>query len=62
MTDAATVTAPPGRLPDLAGRLEAAAGFVEVIKSLQAGHGGTFDGVWGSSCALLAAALARQAP
>src|SRR5579863_4799884 len=62
MTDVATVTAAPGRLPDLAGRLEAAPGFADVLQSLQAGHGATFDGVWGSSCALVAATLAGHAP
>ena len=40
------------RLPD----------FAEVVDSLQAGHAATLDGVWGSSCALVAAALARAAP
>ena len=62
MTDVATVIAAPGRLPDLAGRLEAAPGFADVVQSLQAGHGATLDGVWGSSCALVAATLAGHAP
>ncbi|MES1213224.1 MAG: transcription-repair coupling factor [Singulisphaera sp.] len=61
MTDAATETAAPGRLPDLTGRLEAASGFADVVTSLQSGHGATLDGVWGSSCALVAAALAGHA-
>ena len=50
------------RLKDLAGRLERHAGFAEVVASLQAGHAATLDGVWGSSCALAAATLARHAP
>ncbi|HVU89197.1 MAG TPA: transcription-repair coupling factor [Pirellulales bacterium] len=61
MTDAATETAAPGRLPNLTGRLEAATGFADVVASLRAGHGATLDGVWGSSCALVAATLAGQA-
>jgi transcription-repair coupling factor (superfamily II helicase) len=62
MADGGTLLAAPDRLLQLAGRLEAADGFTEVISSLRAGHGATFDGVWGSSCALVAAALFRQAP
>ncbi|MBI1904504.1 MAG: transcription-repair coupling factor [Planctomycetia bacterium] len=46
-----------GQLKELAGRLTALAGFADVIAALKAGHGATFDGVWGSSCALVAAAL-----
>jgi len=61
MADPATETVAPGRLPNLAGRLEAAPGFADVVKSLQAGHGATLDGVWGSSCALVAATLAAHA-
>lgn len=37
-------------------------GFADVVASLQAGHGGTLGGVWGSSRALVAAALARECP
>jgi len=40
----------------------AAEGFAEVVASLIAGHAATLDGVWGSSCALAAAALAAHAP
>ncbi|MCC6125326.1 MAG: transcription-repair coupling factor [Pirellulales bacterium] len=50
------------RLKELSGRLERHAGFAEVVASLQAGHAATLDGVWGSSCALAAAALARHVP
>jgi transcription-repair coupling factor (superfamily II helicase) len=45
------------RLLQLAGRLRADQGFAEVVAALQAGHGATLGGVWGSSCALAAAAL-----
>ena len=37
-------------------------GFAEVVASLKAGHAATLDGVWGSSCALAAAALAAPRP
>ncbi|HEV7221960.1 MAG TPA: transcription-repair coupling factor [Pirellulales bacterium] len=50
------------RLQQLVGRLERAEGFAEVVASLRAGHGATLDGVRGSSCALVAAALANHAP
>ncbi|HJS06791.1 MAG TPA: transcription-repair coupling factor, partial [Pirellulales bacterium] len=59
------VTAPDrraGSLYFLAERLETHANFAEVIASLAAGHGATLGGVWGSSCALAAAALVRHAP
>src|SRR5689334_1043230 len=63
MTVAAERTAPPAaRLLGLAARLEAQADFAEVLRSLTAGHGATLDGVWGSSCALVVAALAQAAP
>src|SRR5688572_2998368 len=51
-----------GSLYSLAERLETHANFAEVIASLLAGHGATLGGVWGSSCALAAAALVRHAP
>ena len=51
-----------GSLHFLAERLETHANFAEVIASLLAGHGATLGGVWGSSCALAAAALVRHAP
>ncbi|MCH8840177.1 MAG: transcription-repair coupling factor [Planctomycetes bacterium] len=46
-------------LRDLAVQLEQHRGFAEVLASMTAGHGGTLGGVWGSSCALAAAALQR---
>src|SRR4051812_11150375 len=50
------------RLRELAANLELHRGFAEVVASLEAGHGGTLGGVWGSSRALVAAALARSCP
>ena len=38
------------------------AGFAEVVAALWAGHGATLGGVWGSSCALAAAALQGDCP
>ncbi|MCA9236448.1 MAG: hypothetical protein KDA44_13325, partial [Planctomycetales bacterium] len=63
----ATETAPPAargeaNLRALAGQLEQHAGFSAVLSELAAGHGGTLGGVWGSSRALVAAALGRQCP
>jgi len=59
MAQAESVIA-PDRLLELVGCLEVAKGFAEVVASLQAGHGATFDGVRGSSCALVAATLAQH--
>ncbi|MCC7475345.1 MAG: transcription-repair coupling factor [Pirellulales bacterium] len=50
------------RLRELAAQLGSHTGFAEVLASLEAGHGGTLGGVWGSSRALVAAALARACP
>jgi len=59
--DRSTLTGPPHVAPlaELVTHLERHEGFAEVIASLLAGHGGTLGGVWGSSCALVAATLAR---
>jgi transcription-repair coupling factor (superfamily II helicase) len=46
----------------LAAQLETQSGFSEVLASLNAGRAGTLGGVWGSSRALVAAALARHCP
>jgi transcription-repair coupling factor (superfamily II helicase) len=46
-------------LAGLVAHLERHEGCAQVIASLQAGHGGTLGGVWGSSCALVAATLTR---
>ena len=48
------------RLRELAANLNLHCGFADVVASLEAGHGGTLGGVWGSSRALVAAALARS--
>jgi transcription-repair coupling factor (superfamily II helicase) len=50
------------RLRELAAHLNLHRGFADVIASLEAGHGGTLGGVWGSSRALVAAALVRSCP
>lgn len=47
-------------LHELAAQLERQSGFAEVVRSLASGNGGTLGGVWGSSCALTAAALQRS--
>jgi transcription-repair coupling factor (superfamily II helicase) len=49
------------RLRELTDRIERAEGFAQVVASLRAGDAATLDGVWGSSCALVAATLAGQA-
>jgi transcription-repair coupling factor (superfamily II helicase) len=50
------------RLRELAAQLNLHRGFPDVVASLEAGHGGTLGGVWGSSRALVAAALAKSCP
>ena len=57
--DAAAVAS--DRLLELVGCLEREADFAEVVDSLKGGHAATLDGVWGSSCALAAATLAKHA-
>ena len=37
------------RLKELAAQLDLHRGFADVLASLEAGHGGTLGGVWGSS-------------
>ncbi len=49
-------------LPDLIGILRAVPSYQRVIESLRRGSSGTIDGAWGSSCALVAAAVAQDAP
>ncbi len=62
-TEANTAHIAAARLGKLSGGLNAAhQGFADVVASLQAGHGATLDGVWGSSCALVAAALLEHCP
>ena len=47
------------RMRQLPTTLRDYAGFAEAIGALAAGRPASFDGVWGSACALVAAALAR---
>lgn len=49
-------------LRELAAQLERHSGFAQVLESLARGDGGTLGGVWGSSCALAAAAIGHSAP
>ncbi|MGA2030802.1 MAG: DEAD/DEAH box helicase [Thermoguttaceae bacterium] len=62
MAHASMENAAPRQLLELVARLEQQEGFSQVVDSLQAGQGATLDGVWGSACALAAAALAEHAP
>src|SRR6185295_10582409 len=63
MSSAIAVSVPQAdRFVELVGRLAAQQGFAQVVASLKAGHSATVGGVWGSSCALVAAALAPDAP
>ncbi|NLY00854.1 MAG: transcription-repair coupling factor [Rhodopirellula sp.] len=62
MAYAATRLTASDQLLELAESLQQHEGFSEVLASLASGHAATLDGVWGSSCALAAAALARHAP
>ena len=50
------------RLFELVALLEKHEGFADVVAGLQAGDAATLDGVWGSSCALSLASIARTAP
>jgi transcription-repair coupling factor (superfamily II helicase) len=55
-------TTTPNPLSELSQRLGTCDGFAEVLSDLRKGGQAALDGVWGSSCALLAAELARHAP
>ncbi len=61
-TPVANQPAAAQRLRELAAQLREHSGFSDVLASLEAGHGGTLGGVWGSSRALVAAALAQSCP
>lgn len=61
-TAVSATTAAAGELHELAAQLDRHHGFAEVIASLQQGEGGTLGGVWGSSCALTAAAIEKACP
>jgi transcription-repair coupling factor (superfamily II helicase) len=50
------------QLQDLPGLLRHAEGFAPVLAALQQGRSATVDGAWGSSAALVTAALARDTP
>jgi transcription-repair coupling factor (superfamily II helicase) len=62
METATAATSAADRLRELAAHLNLHRGFADVVASLEAGHGGTLGGVWGSSRALVAAALAQSCP
>lgn len=49
-------------LPDLVDELRGVASYQAVISAMQQGMSGTIDGAWGSCCALVAAAVAQDAP
>jgi transcription-repair coupling factor (superfamily II helicase) len=49
-------------LKDLTRIVQNVEGFHPLVAALQNGHGGTVDGAWGSSAALVTAALGLQAP
>src|SRR5262245_48570872 len=59
MTEA-TAKRSSARLEKLAEQLDAQDGYAEVVASLTAGHSAALGGVWGSSCALVAANLTRH--
>ena len=48
------------RMRQLADILSTYAGFAEAVRTLESGRPASFDGVWGSACALVAAGLARH--
>src|SRR5262245_41386331 len=50
------------RMRRLGNSLWESEGFAEAVAELAAGRPATFDGAWGSSCALLAAALRASPP
>ncbi len=49
-------------LRQLPNSLKDYAGFAEIVGALAAGRPAAIDGVWGSACALVAAALASESP
>ncbi|WP_417850335.1 transcription-repair coupling factor [Thalassoglobus sp.] len=49
-------------LPELIETLRGVESFQAVIAAMQRGNSGTIDGAWGSSCALVAAAISKEAP
>src|SRR5262245_49860643 len=61
MTAASPHAAATERMRQLPDVLLDYAGFAEAVRTLASGRPASFDGVWGSACALVAAALARNA-
>ena len=51
-----------GRLQELTQLVQSAEGFSAVVEALKANRSGAVDGTWGSSAALVTAALADHAP
>src|SRR5215472_12038249 len=49
-------------LKDLTRLVQTAEGFHPLVAALKNGHGATVDGAWGSSAALVTAALGLHAP
>ncbi|WP_437186668.1 transcription-repair coupling factor [Planctomicrobium sp. SH668] len=47
-------------LPELIGTLRNVKSYNKVVEALKSGSSGTIDGAWGSSCALVAAALSKE--
>jgi len=62
MAETLSATTASDRLLELAERVERQEGFARVVEALRAGQQATIDGVWGSACALVTAALAACAP
>jgi len=60
MSDTVMETAAANRLRQLGSHLHHCKDFAETLQALLEGQQVTFDGVWGSGCALLAAELARK--
>src|SRR5262245_32622137 len=60
-----TAVSPPAaateRMRQLPSIVDGYAGFAEAVRTLASGSPASFDGVWGSACALVGAALARHA-
>jgi transcription-repair coupling factor (superfamily II helicase) len=50
------------KLAELPRLIQKVDGFPEILTALAAGDSATIDGAWGSSCALVAAALAERVP
>ena len=62
MAQVETLPDVPERLLQMVRCMDRQEGFREVVAGLLAGEAATLDGVWGSSCALISAALAQASP